>query len=89
MVALELGKGQEHVQGQTTHGCRRIELLGDRDKGDVMGIEIVAPSWDRSKLRTRSCLVVRLRELEARAAFLTIVVSGGKSATGGSLAVYV
>jgi hypothetical protein len=30
---------------------------------------IVAPSWDRSKLRTRSCLVVRLREPEARAAF--------------------
>jgi hypothetical protein len=34
-----LGKGQRHVEGQTTHGRRRIELLGDRDKGDAMGIE--------------------------------------------------
>ena len=38
-LPLELGKGQEHVQGQTTDRGRRIELLGDRDKGDVMGIE--------------------------------------------------
>ena len=38
-LPLELGKGQEHVEGETTHGRRRVELLGDRDKGDVMGIE--------------------------------------------------
>src|SRR4029077_14573708 len=31
-LPLKLGKGQEHVEGQTTHRGRRIELLGDRDK---------------------------------------------------------
>jgi len=34
---------------------------------------IVAPAWDRSKLRTRSCLVVRLRELDTRAAFCLVL----------------
>ena len=38
-LPLELGKGQEHVQGEPTHGRRCVELLGDRDEGDVMGIE--------------------------------------------------
>src|SRR5262249_19716858 len=38
-LALELGKGQENVEGQPTHRRRRVELLGDGDKGDVMGIE--------------------------------------------------
>jgi hypothetical protein len=38
-LPLELGKGQKYVEGQPAHGRRRIELLGDRDEGDVMGIE--------------------------------------------------
>ena len=31
---LELGKGQQHVEGQPSHGCRSIELLGDGDERD-------------------------------------------------------
>src|SRR5262245_43096665 len=38
-LPLELGKGQQHIEGQTTHRGRRIELLGDRDKGDAVSIE--------------------------------------------------
>src|SRR4029077_4643085 len=38
---------------------------------------IDAPSWERSKLRTRSCLVVRLRELDTRAAFCLVLKLGG------------
>jgi hypothetical protein len=34
---------------------------------------MVALSWDRSRLRTRSCLVVPLREPEARAAFCLVL----------------
>jgi hypothetical protein len=36
---FELGKGQQHVQGQAAHGCRRIELLGHGDERDAMGVE--------------------------------------------------
>ena len=36
-LPLELGKGQEHVEGEPTHRRRRVELLGDRDEGDIMG----------------------------------------------------
>src|SRR6516162_937689 len=32
-LALELGKGQQDVQGQPPHRGRRVELLGHRDKG--------------------------------------------------------
>ena len=38
-LALELGKGEEDVQGQTPHRGRRVELLRDRDEGDPLGIE--------------------------------------------------
>jgi hypothetical protein len=38
-LALELGKGEQHVQGQPPHRGGRIELLGDRDERDPMGIE--------------------------------------------------
>ena len=38
-LPLELGKGQQHVEGEPAHGRRRVELLGDRDEGDVMGTE--------------------------------------------------
>ena len=32
-LALKLGKGQEHVEGQPAHGGRGIELLLGRDPG--------------------------------------------------------
>ena len=38
-LPLELGKGQEDVEGQPTHGGGRIELLGDRHERYRAGIE--------------------------------------------------
>src|SRR5467141_2357142 len=38
-LPFELGKGQEHVEGQPAHGGSGIELLGDRHKRYAMGIE--------------------------------------------------
>ena len=38
-LALELGKGQQNVKGQTPHGGGGVELLGDRDKGHAGCIE--------------------------------------------------
>src|ERR1700716_606656 len=36
---LELGKRQQDIQGQSPHGCRRIELLGDRYERYAMVVE--------------------------------------------------
>jgi hypothetical protein len=38
-LALELRKGQQHVEGQTAHRGRGIELLGHGHEGDAMGVE--------------------------------------------------
>ena len=38
-LPLELGKGQQHVEGQPTHRGRGVELLRHRDERDAMGIE--------------------------------------------------
>jgi hypothetical protein len=38
-LSLELGKGEQDVQRQPSHGCRRIKLLGDRDEADTLLIE--------------------------------------------------
>ncbi len=38
-LALELGEGEQDVEGQTAHRSRRIELLGDRHERDTLGIE--------------------------------------------------
>ena len=38
-LALELGEGEEHVQRQPTHRGRGVELLRDRDEGDVVLVE--------------------------------------------------
>jgi hypothetical protein len=38
-LALELGKGQENIQGQPPHRGRRVELLGHRDERDLVLIE--------------------------------------------------
>ena len=38
-LALELGEGEEHIQGQSSHAGRRVELLGDRDERHLMGVE--------------------------------------------------
>ena len=37
--AFELGEGQQHIQGQASHGCRGVELLGDGDERGGAGIE--------------------------------------------------
>jgi hypothetical protein len=36
---LELGKGQEHVQGQASHAGRGVERLGHRHEGDLVPVE--------------------------------------------------
>ena len=36
---LELGEGEQHVQGQPTHARGRVELLGYRDEGDALCVE--------------------------------------------------
>jgi len=38
-LALELGKGQQNVEGQPAHRGRGVELLGDRDERDRLGVE--------------------------------------------------
>ena len=38
-LALELGEGEEHVQGQPPHAGGRVEGLGHRDERDAMGVE--------------------------------------------------
>src|SRR6516165_9551026 len=38
-LAFELGEGQEDIQDQPTHGRGGVELLGYRDKGDMVLIE--------------------------------------------------
>ena len=40
-LAFELGEGEQHIEGQTPHRGRGVELLRHRDKGDVMGVEDV------------------------------------------------
>src|SRR6266850_370661 len=37
--ALELGKGQQHIEGQPPHRARGIELLGDRDERHSLRVE--------------------------------------------------
>jgi hypothetical protein len=50
-LALELGKGQEHVQYQPTHGRRAMKLLGDGDEGDLV---LVKDLHDPSKIEQRA-----------------------------------
>ena len=38
-LALELGKGQQHIERQPPHRARGIELLGDRDERDALCVE--------------------------------------------------
>ena len=38
-LPLELGEGQQHIEGQPSHAGRGVERLGHRDEGDAMGIE--------------------------------------------------
>ena len=38
-LALELGKGQQHVEGQPAHAGGGVERLGDRDEGHPMLVE--------------------------------------------------
>jgi hypothetical protein len=36
-LALELGEGQQYIEGQPTHRARRVELLGHRDERHALG----------------------------------------------------
>src|SRR6202030_3053413 len=38
-LALELGEGQQHIEGQPPHTGRRVERLGDRDEADAVRVE--------------------------------------------------
>ena len=38
-LALELGEGQQHVQGQASHAGGGVELLGDGDEAGALGVE--------------------------------------------------
>jgi hypothetical protein len=38
-LALELREREQHVEREPTHGRGRVELLSDRDEGDVMRVE--------------------------------------------------
>ena len=38
-LPLELGKREQHVQGEPPHRGGGIELLGYRDEGDALGVE--------------------------------------------------
>src|SRR4051794_22224836 len=38
-LALELGEGQQYVQRQSPHGAQSVELLGDRHKRHLVGVE--------------------------------------------------
>ena len=38
-LALELGEGEQHIEGQSPHGIGSVELLGDRNEGNAAGIE--------------------------------------------------
>jgi hypothetical protein len=38
-LALELGEGQQHIEGQPSHRGRRVELLRDRHERHALGIE--------------------------------------------------
>jgi hypothetical protein len=40
-LPLELGEGQQHVEGQPSHAGRGVERLGHRDEEDAMGIELL------------------------------------------------
>ena len=38
-LPLELGEGEQNVQGQPPHGTGGVELLGDGNEGDAPGIQ--------------------------------------------------
>ena len=38
-LALELGKGQDHVEGEPPHAGGRVEGLGDRNEADSVALE--------------------------------------------------
>ena len=38
-LPFELGEGQEHVEGQTSHAGRGVERLGHRHEGDLVPVE--------------------------------------------------
>jgi hypothetical protein len=38
-LALELGKGEQHVKREPAHAGRGVELLGNRDEGDAMRVQ--------------------------------------------------
>jgi hypothetical protein len=47
-LPLELGKREKHIERQPPRRRRGIELLGDRDKRDPMGIEQFDPALTKA-----------------------------------------
>jgi hypothetical protein len=39
-LPLKLRKGQKHIEGQSSHGGRGIELLRDRHKANTLFVEL-------------------------------------------------
>ena len=38
-LSLELGKGQQNIEREPPHRCRRVELLGDRNERHTVAVE--------------------------------------------------
>ena len=58
-LALELGEGQEHVEGEPPHAARRVEGLGHRDEGDAVRPLTDASPGSAPLRRTTSFRVTR------------------------------
>src|SRR3712207_7580383 len=61
-LPLELGKGQQHVEGEPAHGGGGAELLRDRDKRHAMLVKELDQRSEEhtSELQSRQYLVCRL-----------------------------
>ena len=54
-LALELREGQKDIQDESSQAVGRIEILGDRDEGDVVALEEVHQS-DEIEQRPRNAV---------------------------------
>ena len=56
-LALELGEGEQHVEGQPAHRCRGVDLLGHRDDGHLT---LVEDFHDPGEVTERACQSIHL-----------------------------
>ena len=56
-LALELGEGEQHVEGQPPHRRRGVKLLGHRDEGHV---PLVEDFHDLGEVTERACQSIHL-----------------------------